>query len=97
MAEHEFGDVKEAAMQLIQEYSNEFDQMTQDRHSAGEEVYGPLKFLGVDTIQEALEEIVDLSNYARYTFIKLKILQAKVITGDLKDGESDKASTDPTN
>lgn len=37
-----------------------------------------MKFNGVDTLEEALMEIVDLSNYARYTFIKIRLLQIQV-------------------
>lgn len=51
-----------------------FDQMCQMRHEAGNEEYGPVAFLENDTLLMALEELADLSNYARYTFIKVYIL-----------------------
>lgn len=51
------------------------DQEAYDRHYAGAEQYGPLKFLTADTLQEAYEEILDLINYARYTAVKVKLLQ----------------------
>jgi len=59
----------------VHEANEAFDQMCSDRHLMGEEKYGPVKFLDVDTIEMAMEEITDLSNYARYTFIKLWLLR----------------------
>jgi hypothetical protein len=59
----------------IEQFSNEFDAMCMERHEKGLEKYGPSKFLGVDTLEEALFEIADLSNYARYTFIRIRLLQ----------------------
>jgi hypothetical protein len=41
----------------------------------GAEKYGPVKFLEVDSLEMAMEEVIDLGNYARYTFIKLYLLQ----------------------
>jgi hypothetical protein len=41
----------------------------------GAEKYGPAKFLAVDTLQEAMDEVLDLANYARMTYIKLYLLQ----------------------
>jgi hypothetical protein len=46
-----------------------------DRHSEGAEKYGPLKFLGADTLQELYEEVLDLINYGRYTAVKVLMLQ----------------------
>jgi hypothetical protein len=71
------------AAELIQELSEEFDAMTLARHEMGAEKYGPVRFTEVDSIQMALEEIVDLSNYARYTYIKLRLLQIRLQTGDI--------------
>lgn len=55
--------------------SREFDVRTAERHQMGATKYGPAKFLTADTIEMALEEILDLANYARYTFMKLRLLQ----------------------
>jgi hypothetical protein len=65
-------------IEVIQEASEAFELMMQERHDAGAEKYGPAKFLTVDTIDEALAELVDLANYARFTFIKLVILKIKL-------------------
>jgi hypothetical protein len=51
-----------------------FDRMAQERHDAGAQKYGPFKFLGANTLEEAMEEVLDLANYARYTFIKLYLM-----------------------
>jgi hypothetical protein len=58
----------------IQKASELFDKMTVERHELGMEKYGPFKFLGANTVEEAMFELVDLSNYARYTFIKLALM-----------------------
>jgi hypothetical protein len=60
-------------------YSDEFDASCENRHQLGAEKYGPGKFLMVDTLEEALDEIVDLANYARFTYIKLRMLQEAII------------------
>jgi hypothetical protein len=62
----------------IERFSNEFDAMCMERHEKGSEKYGPGKFLTVDTLEEALFELADLSNYARYTFVRVKLLQQKL-------------------
>jgi hypothetical protein len=64
----------------IDHYNREFDDACQERHEAGAEQYGAGKFLIVDTLEEAMFEVVDLANYARYTYIKLKLLQHAIAT-----------------
>jgi hypothetical protein len=63
---------------LLQELSDEFDELCARRHDAGAEKYGPLKFAGVDTLEEALQEVLDMGNYIRYTYIKLRLLQLSI-------------------
>jgi hypothetical protein len=58
----------------IQHLSDMFDAECQARHEMGAEKYGPVKFMTVNSIEEAMAEIVDLANYARYTYIKLALL-----------------------
>ena len=69
---------EEAFAKLIVTVSEEFDDQCEERHKRGGEKYGPGKFLTVDTLQEAIDEIVDLANYARYTYIKLRLLQHSI-------------------
>jgi hypothetical protein len=69
----------------LERYSEEFDEMVLERHRMGSKKYGPGKFLTVDTMEEALYELADLSNYARYTFIKIRLLQARIAQEDKPD------------
>jgi hypothetical protein len=61
--------------ELINELSVEFDVQTLERHQVGQEKYGAFSFLGKDMFQEAMNEILDMANYARYQYIKLRMLQ----------------------
>lgn len=61
--------------QLINTFGSEFWEMVQARHELGEKKYGPGKFLRVDTMEEALQELADLANYACYTFVRIRMLQ----------------------
>jgi hypothetical protein len=69
---------KEELLDKLEAYSEEFDDRCEERHEFGEAKYGPGKFLVVDTIEEALLELLDLANYARYTFVKLRALQDRL-------------------
>lgn len=60
---------------LMQELSVEFDIQSQERHEFGQKKYGAFSFLGKDMIEEAIYELLDMSNYARYQFIKLRMIQ----------------------
>lgn len=59
----------------INELSREFDQRCFNKHQLGEEKYGPGTWLGVDTLEHALDEMVDMANYIRMTYIKIRMLQ----------------------
>jgi hypothetical protein len=63
------------ASELLQEADEAFVNRCQERMELGQQKYGPTKFLGVDTLEEAMQEVLDLSNYARLTYIKLYLLQ----------------------
>lgn len=65
----------EAFQGLVESLSNEFDAYCQKRHDFGEQKYGPVRFAEVDTLEMAIEEVIDLANYARYTFVKLRLVQ----------------------
>lgn len=80
-------EVPPSLVELLEKYNAEFDDMVLDRHQMGSEKYGPGKFLTVDTMQEALFELADLSNYARYTFIRIRLLQDRIALEG--GGESD--------
>lgn len=63
--------------ELISKLSEAFDQECQDRHDMGAEKYGAVKFLKVNSFKMAMEELADLSNYARYAWIKMALLAAR--------------------
>jgi hypothetical protein len=65
---------------MINSYSAEFDQRCLERHEMGVKKYGPVSFLNVDSLEMAIEEIIDLENYIRYTFVKLRMLQDNLPT-----------------
>jgi hypothetical protein len=63
---------------IVAALSEEFDQRCMERHEFGQEKYGAGTFLMVDTMAMALEEVVDLANYARYTYIRLRLLNDSI-------------------
>lgn len=58
----------------IEQANVAYDEWCQQRHVEGGEKYGPVKFLEINSIEEAMAEVVDLGNYARYTFIRLYLM-----------------------
>ena len=69
----------EVGVDALSVASDAFDAMVRDRHLMGAEKYGPVKFLEIDSVEMALEEVADLANYARYTFIKLWLLRDSLV------------------
>lgn len=67
--------VDQVSSERIQELSYEFDDLCQARHDMGSVKYGGDTWLTIDTLEHALAEIVDMGNYIRYTYIKLRLLQ----------------------
>lgn len=65
---------------MIQEANAAFDVLVQERHDAGADTYGSFAFLGKNTVEEAMEEVLDLANYARYTYIKLYLMNVQLAT-----------------
>ena len=59
-------------------YAEEYDRKTFERHVAGEEKYGAGTWLGTDTMEHAKDEVLDLGNYAKFTYIKLCLFQEKL-------------------
>lgn len=61
--------------ELMNELSAEFDSLCVKRHVEGQKKYGTFSFLGKDMMEEAIAELIDGSNYLRYQFIKLRMIQ----------------------
>ena len=59
---------------LTQEANAAFEVACRTRHAKGEEEYGHNTFLTAPTVEMGLEELADLCNYIRYTYIRLYIL-----------------------
>lgn len=66
--------------ELVNKLSEQFDVESFARHQMGAKKYGPVKFLEVDSLEEAVQEVLDIANYARYTYIKLRMLQVSLAT-----------------
>jgi hypothetical protein len=75
---------------LLAQADAEFVAKSAERMEAGAEKYGALKFLTVDTLDEAMDEVLDLSNYARMTYIKLYLLKAQLGKVTKEAGTDDK-------
>lgn len=61
---------------LLAEADQDFVARSAQRMEMGAEKYGPIKFLSVDTFEEAMQELLDLNNYTRMLYIKLYLLRA---------------------
>lgn len=61
---------------IAQVVSDAFDAACQEKHELGVKKYSAVRFLEVDSVAMAMEEVVDLANYARFTYIKLAMLQS---------------------
>jgi hypothetical protein len=59
----------------LQHYSDEFDTLQQLRHIDGAKEYGEITFLKAPLVRMAAEELADLCNYARYMYIKLRVME----------------------
>lgn len=64
--------------QTVNQLSAEFNQLCQQRHIDGAQKYGSFSFLGKNMIQEAGAELADLCNYARYCYIKLRLMELQI-------------------
>ena len=62
-------------LRAIQEYSEAFDKLCQERHDAGAAEYGQFTFLENDVVRMMMEELADTANYCRMQFIKLMMMQ----------------------
>ena len=65
---------------LIQNFSNEFKLRCKKRMSEGATEYGETAFLDNNVIEMAKEEVLDLANYAKMLFIKIRLLEHELVT-----------------
>jgi len=59
----------------LEELNKEFFEFCEERQSEGAQTYGPVAFLRNDMFQYMMEELADLANYARFTYIKLRLME----------------------
>lgn len=63
----------------LQQFSDEFSDLCQVRHETGAEEYGSVAFMTAPLFSMAAEELADLSNYARYMYVKLRSIEEALI------------------
>jgi hypothetical protein len=80
---------KDQLLEIMKEADAEFTELCGHRMELGRQKYGEGKFLTVDTLNEALFEIADLANYARFTFIRIRALQVKLEEEDVRATSED--------
>jgi hypothetical protein len=60
---------------MLEKLNLEFFELCEQRHNTGADEYGPLKFLEVDLPEFIYEELADFANYARFLYIRVRILE----------------------
>jgi len=78
----------------INQFCQEFEQKRFERHVEGEKKYGAGTWLKIDTLQHAMDEVLDLGNYAMFTYAKLRLLQERLVKGFEADGSIARARED---
>src|ERR1700746_259191 len=79
------GSMREVIQEALADADDAFIRGSVARMELGEDKYGPLKFLEVDTIEEAMNEALDLANYARFIYITLYLPQRATNRLEAKD------------
>ena len=68
-------DLDQELINQLELYNRDFFDLCEERHNQGAKEYGPLNFLDVDLIEFILEEVADIANYARFMYIRIKMLE----------------------
>ncbi len=82
---------------MLEALNLEFFELCEQRHNAGADEYGPLNFLNVNLPEFIYEEMADIANYARFLFIRVRLLEemasergldlSAALTGEVRDGD----------
>lgn len=64
---------QEELADLVFRFSTEFTTLAVQRHVTGSVEYGDTAFIKNDMVRFIAEELADLSNYARYIYIKIRL------------------------
>jgi hypothetical protein len=81
----------------LNDKADEFRELVRDKMAVGQEKYGTFTWLENDTVDMALQELADLTNYTLFTAVKLLMLR-DMVAGEYP-GQSQDLSTGfiPTN
>jgi hypothetical protein len=71
---------------VIKDLLQEASLAAERRHVMGSAKYGDNTFLTIDTIQHAIDEVLDQINYGMYTYVKLRLLQMGLVSNVQADG-----------
>jgi hypothetical protein len=89
--------------EVINALSYEFDAFCQARHNEGAAEYGHTGFLKNNLFRMIVEELADASNYMRYMYIKLRLMEGMFesegstdFTGSVENTEGHEVSHDIT-
>lgn len=66
--------VEDALKQLVEQANHQLDKELLRKEEVGAKNYGEWAFLQAPTVEMAMDEIVDLINYMRFTYGKLFIM-----------------------
>jgi hypothetical protein len=78
-------------LEIMNEYSQQFYTLAQERHLTGAARYGELTFLENDVVRMMAEELADTANYCRMQFIKLMFINNMLVEKIQEAGLSDDA------
>ncbi len=83
--------------ETLERLNLEFFELCEQRHNTGADEYGPLKFLDVNLPEFIYEELADFANYARFLFIRVRLLEeianergidlSASFTGEVREGD----------
>jgi len=68
----------EKLLKMMETFNSEFFDLCEVRHNTGAEEYGALNFLNVDLPTFMYEEMADIANYARFLYIRMRLLEETV-------------------
>jgi len=85
----------EKLLKMMETFNSEFFDLCEVRHNTGAEEYGSLNFLNVDLPTFMYEEMADIANYARFLYIRMRLLEetareggfnlSEPFTGEVRD------------
>ncbi len=62
-------------LKMMEAFNSEFFDLCEVRHNTGADEYGAFNFLNVNLPEFIYEEIADIANYARFLYIRVRLLE----------------------